>query len=55
MRDRILPYSQAKETVARLKEGSLELIPDCEHLPHVERPDRFEAILGRFLDEQAFR
>ncbi len=54
-RDRVVPYSQAQEAVARLKEGSLELIPDCGHLPHVEWPDRFAVILSRFLDEQASR
>ena len=51
-RDRVLPYSQAKEAVSHLREGSLELISDCGHVPHVEQPDRFAAILGRFLDGQ---
>ena len=51
--DRILPVSQAREAVALLKQGSLELIPDCGHLPHVERPDHFVEAVGRFLDEQA--
>jgi 4,5:9,10-diseco-3-hydroxy-5,9,17-trioxoandrosta-1(10),2-diene-4-oate hydrolase len=51
--DRILPVSQAREAVARLKQGSLELIPDCGHLPQVEQPDHFVGILSRFLDEQA--
>jgi pimeloyl-ACP methyl ester carboxylesterase len=49
-RDRVFPYSQAHRAVPRLREGILELIPDCGHLPHVERPDRFAAILGRFLE-----
>jgi 4,5:9,10-diseco-3-hydroxy-5,9,17-trioxoandrosta-1(10),2-diene-4-oate hydrolase len=47
--DRIFPKSQAQEAVARLKQGSLELIPDCGHLPHVERPDIFVSALNRFL------
>jgi 4,5:9,10-diseco-3-hydroxy-5,9,17-trioxoandrosta-1(10),2-diene-4-oate hydrolase len=47
--DRVFPESQAREAVARLEQGSLELIPDCGHLPHVERPDAFVAALGRFL------
>ena len=50
--DRVLPTSQAREAVARLREGSLELIPNCGHLPHVEQPDRFVVALGRFLGEQ---
>ncbi len=51
--DRILPVSQAREAVTRLKQGSLELIPDCGHLPQVERPDHFVEAVVRFLDEQA--
>ena len=49
--DRVFPCSQARTAVSRLREGSLELIPHCGHLPHVELPDRFAAILGKFLDE----
>ncbi len=49
--DRVFPASQAREAGDRLREGSLELIPDCSHLAHVEKPDRFAAALGRFLDE----
>jgi 4,5:9,10-diseco-3-hydroxy-5,9,17-trioxoandrosta-1(10),2-diene-4-oate hydrolase len=51
--DRIFPVSQARDAVAHLREGSLELVPDCGHLPHVERPERFVAALDRFLAEQA--
>jgi pimeloyl-ACP methyl ester carboxylesterase len=47
--DRIFPVSQAREAVASLQRVSLELIPDCGHLPYVERPDRFVAALKRFL------
>lgn len=54
-RDRVFPYSQGQKAVSRLRQGSLELIPDCGHLAHIERPDRFAAILGRFLDGQASR
>jgi 4,5:9,10-diseco-3-hydroxy-5,9,17-trioxoandrosta-1(10),2-diene-4-oate hydrolase len=52
-RDRVLPYSQAKEAASHLQEGYLELISDCGHLPHVEQPDRFAAIVTRFLDRQS--
>ena len=52
--DRVVPTSQAREAVDRLCEGSLELIPNCGHLPHVEYPDRFVAALDRFLGEQAY-
>ncbi len=47
-RDRVFPESQATDAVARLQDGSLSLIPDCGHLPHVECPDLFVATLARF-------
>ena len=40
-RDRVLPYSQAKEAFSRLPEEYLELIPECGHLPQVEQRERF--------------
>jgi len=48
-RDRVFSPSQAQDAVARLPEGSLALIPDCGHMPHVERPDRFVNVLEEFL------
>ena len=48
-RDRVLPYSQGQEAAARLPEGTLELVPDCGHAPHVEQPERFVSGLGKFL------
>ena len=48
-RDRVFPECQAREAVVRLQEGSLALIPDCGHMPHVECPDHFLAALGEFL------
>ena len=48
-RDRVFPESQAREAVARLREGSLAVIPGCGHMPHVECPDRFLATLDGFL------
>ena len=48
-RDRVLPVSQARPALARLQKGSLEIIPDCGHLPQVEWPDRFVEALGGFL------
>jgi hypothetical protein len=27
------------------------VFPDCGHLPHVEQPDRFAAVLGDWLTE----
>ena len=54
-RDRVFPESQAREAVVRLQEGSLALIPECSHMPHVECPDRFLSALGEFLGRQAHR
>ena len=54
-RDRVFPRSQAKRAVARLREGSLALIPDCGHMPHVECPDRFLRALDGFLLKRVHR
>jgi 2-hydroxy-6-oxonona-2,4-dienedioate hydrolase len=51
--DRVFPESQAIEAVSNLQEGSLALIPDCGHVPHVECPDRFLAALGEFIGGRA--
>jgi pimeloyl-ACP methyl ester carboxylesterase len=48
-RDRVFPESQARDAVAHLPEGSLAVIPDCGHMPHVECPDSFLAALEGFL------
>jgi len=48
-RDRVFPESQARDAVAHLPEGSLALIADCGHMPHVECPDRFLVALDGFL------
>ena len=47
--DRIFPACQARAAAARLPHGRLAIIPDCGHLPHVERPALFADHLGRFL------
>jgi pimeloyl-ACP methyl ester carboxylesterase len=52
-RDRVFPYSQAQTAVSYLRQGFLELIPDCGHLPHIEQSEPFVAILSQFLNEQA--
>jgi pimeloyl-ACP methyl ester carboxylesterase len=50
--DRVLPYSQAKDAISLVQEGSLELISNCGHLPHVEQPKRFASILDHFLVQE---
>ena len=54
-RDRVFPESQARDAVAQLPEGSLTLVPECGHMPHVECPDSFLAALGDFLGGRAPR
>jgi 2-hydroxy-6-oxonona-2,4-dienedioate hydrolase len=55
-RDRVLPPSQAHEAITRLpNNGSLELIPNCGHLPQVEHPERFASSLARFLGKRPDR
>jgi pimeloyl-ACP methyl ester carboxylesterase len=47
--DYLLPVQQAQAAVEHLPHGSLSVFPDCGHLPHVERPDRFTAVVGAWL------
>jgi 2-hydroxy-6-oxonona-2,4-dienedioate hydrolase len=47
--DRVFPPYQARDAVARLPKGSLALVPDCGHMPHIERPEAFVAALEEFL------
>jgi pimeloyl-ACP methyl ester carboxylesterase len=54
-RDRVFPQSQAREAVSRLQEGTLALIPECGHMPHVECPDHFLAALEGFLAKWVHR
>ena len=51
-RDRVFPRSQAKEALAQLPEGSLTLVPECGHMPHVECPERFLGALDGFLPKR---
>ncbi len=47
--DRVFPVWHGTGAAARLANGSLELVPNCGHLPHVEQPERFVSILGEFV------
>ncbi len=48
-RDQVFPAYHARAALCRLRQGRLAIIPDCGHLPQVERPDLFAEALGRFL------
>ncbi len=50
--DYVLPAHHARTAVNLLPDGWLSVFPDCGHLPHVEQPDRFAAVLGDWLNER---
>ncbi|HEY9709142.1 MAG TPA: alpha/beta hydrolase [Oculatellaceae cyanobacterium] len=52
--DLVFPKEQGQDAVSRLQQGHLALIPDCGHLPHIERPERFTDELSKFLAGVAF-
>jgi pimeloyl-ACP methyl ester carboxylesterase len=49
--DYVLPAHHAQAAVNLLPNGRLSVFPDCGHLPHVEQPDRFAAVLGDWLTQ----
>jgi 2-hydroxy-6-oxonona-2,4-dienedioate hydrolase len=49
--DHVLPAHQAQTAVNLLPHGRLSVIPDCGHLPHVEQPDQFVAVLSDWLTD----
>lgn len=51
--DYVLPAHQAQTAVNLLPNGRLSLFPDCGHLPHVEQPDRFAAVVADWLTEHS--
>ena len=53
--DYVLPAHQAQTAVNLLPNGRLSLFADCGHLPHVEQPDRFAAVVADWLTEHSDR
>jgi pimeloyl-ACP methyl ester carboxylesterase len=49
MEDRIVPVSWAERAHRLMKNSTIELIPECGHLPPVEKPKLFNRIVRRFL------
>ncbi len=49
--DYVLPAHQGRVAVDLLPRGRLTVLPDCGHLPHVEQPGQFAAVLGAWLHE----
>ena len=52
-RDYVLPAGQAQAAVNLLPHGRLAVLPDCGHLPQVEDPVGFAAVLNDWLAEHA--
>jgi pimeloyl-ACP methyl ester carboxylesterase len=50
-RDPIIPVAHGRAAHAQLPGSRLEIFPDAGHLPQMESPGRFAAVLQRFLDE----
>jgi len=51
--DQIIPVAHGHEAARRVRDGRLAIIPDCGHMPHVERPGLFLEALDPFLAELA--
>lgn len=49
--DYVFPVWQAYAASAQLRRGRLAILPDCGHIPHVERPRETAAELSGFLAE----
>jgi pimeloyl-ACP methyl ester carboxylesterase len=50
-RDPIIPVAHGRAAHAQLPGSRLEVFPDVGHIPQLENPGRFAAVLQRFLDE----
>jgi pimeloyl-ACP methyl ester carboxylesterase len=50
-RDRVLPVHVGKRLHAALRHSQFEVLPDCGHLPHEEAPERVNALIKAFLQQ----
>jgi pimeloyl-ACP methyl ester carboxylesterase len=48
MEDKIVPVTWAERAHRLIKNSTLELIPECGHLPPIEKPDLFNRVIRRF-------
>ena len=48
-RDRTYPWPQVQKLWQAIPNTSLAVIPNCAHVPHLESPDVFNAILKGFV------
>ena len=47
--DRIIPPDAGRRIHEAIADSRLEIIPRCGHMPHVEKPDEFAALVGEAL------
>ena len=52
-RDSIIPLSHGREAHAAMPGSRLEVFPGAGHMPHVDDPERFAAVLADFCDRNA--
>jgi pimeloyl-ACP methyl ester carboxylesterase len=52
-RDSMLPLRHAREYARRIVGSRLRVIPDAGHIPMIERPEEFNAVMLEFLAEVA--
>ncbi|MBM9478149.1 alpha/beta fold hydrolase [Nakamurella flavida] len=50
-RDRILPAAHLAAAAAALPHATTRLLPDCGHMPQIERPDEVAALVADFVAE----
>ncbi len=48
--DRMVPGTHAEAYAAGFPDARLEIMPDCGHSPHLEKPDQAAALVTAFLD-----
>ncbi len=51
--DRLIPVGYADEFSSRIRRSRVLIVPDCGHIPQVERPDVVIPQVGAFLSEVA--
>lgn len=51
--DRILPLEHANQAVERLPNARLHIFDSCGHVPNIEHPDEFNALVLDFLSGSA--
>jgi pimeloyl-ACP methyl ester carboxylesterase len=49
--DELTPVDESRRIAAVIPDARLAVIPQAGHLPNLEQPDRFNAVLTRFLED----